>query len=70
MIVNILIILLYALVALLLLELAFFIIGKFIEIPPKVRSLVYGIVGVAFIIWIVQLVLGGGSVPTLWERSK
>lgn len=61
MIITILVILLYALLAVLLLELVFWIIGMFIQIPPRVRSIIYAIVGVLFIIWIVQAVIAGGG---------
>lgn len=66
MLVTLLFILLYAIVAVLILEVIFWIIGMFIAVPPKIRQLVYAIVGVIFIIWIVQLLVGaGGIVPSL-----
>lgn len=64
MITTLLTILLYALVACLVLELVFWIIGFFLPVPPKVRQLVYAIVGVLFIIWIVQS-LSGQALPSL-----
>lgn len=59
MIINLLILLLYALIALLVLQLVFFIVEKFLPIPQPVRQLIYAIVGVLFIIQIAQLFLGG-----------
>lgn len=63
MIVSILIVLLYALFAVLILELVFWVVGLFIQVPPKIRQLVYAIVGVCFIIWIVQLAMAAGGGP-------
>ncbi len=59
MIVSLLFILLYALVALLVLALVFYIVEKFIAIPANVKSIIYAIVGVLLIIQIVQLFVGG-----------
>lgn len=74
MIISLLIVLLYAIVALICLEIVFYIVGKFFydppnEIPSRIRSLVYALVGVLFVIWIVQ-VIAGGSPPVLppWRR--
>lgn len=64
MITAILTIILYALVACLILELVFWIIGLFLPVPPKIRQIVYAIVGVLFIIWIVQS-LSGQALPSL-----
>lgn len=59
MIIALLTILLYAILAVLILEIAFYIVGLLIPVPPKIRQLVYALVGVLFIIQIVQLFLGG-----------
>lgn len=61
MIITILVILLYALVACLVLELQFYVIGLFLTVPGRARQLVYAIVGVLFLIWIVQIVMAGGG---------
>jgi hypothetical protein len=58
MIITLLIILLYALFALLVLELVFWIVGLFVTVPGKVRQIVYAIVGVLFLLWIVQSFAG------------
>lgn len=59
MIISLLLILLYALVALLVLAVIFFIVEKFLPIPPNVKQIIYAIVGVLIIIQIVQLFVGG-----------
>ena len=59
MITSLLFILLYALVALLVLLLCFYIVEKFIPIPAQIKQIIYAIVGVLIIIQIVQLFTGG-----------
>ncbi len=70
--ITILVILLYAVAAALLLELAFWIISLFIEVPPKIRKLVYALVGVLFIIQIVMILFGAGGAPEWlpWPARK
>lgn len=62
MLYAILYLLLYALLMVLVLELIFWIIGMFIPIPPKVRQILYAIAGVILLIYLLQIVLGSGSI--------
>ena len=61
MIITLLYILLYAILAVICLEIIFWIVGLLIAVPAKIRQLVYALAGVLFIIQIAQLFLGGGA---------
>lgn len=62
--ITLLFLLLYALVALLVVELIILIISLFIAVPPKVRQILYAIVGVCLLIWLIEAFLGGVTIPT------
>lgn len=49
---------LYAVIVLIVIELIFYVIGLFFTFPPKIKQLIYAIVGVIFLIKLLQLVLG------------
>lgn len=51
--------LLYALGAILVLELVLYIVGLFLAVPPKVRQLLYAIIGVFVLLYAIQLLLPG-----------
>lgn len=53
----ILFLLLYALIAVLVIELICYILGLFLVIPPKVKQILYAIVGVVLLIYVLQFVL-------------
>jgi hypothetical protein len=57
----ILYLLLYALVAVLVIELICYILGLFLAIPPKVKQLLYAIVGVVLLIYVLQFVFAPGG---------
>lgn len=61
MIISLLILLLYAVLAAIVLEVFFWAIGLFLAVPPKIRQLLYMLVGVVILIQAVQIILGGSG---------
>lgn len=58
-------ILLYAVIGCIVIELIWWIITQFFAPPPKIKQLLYALVGVVILIYLIQLLVG---LPTTYHR--
>lgn len=57
--VSLLILVLYAIVCALVIEIVCWAIGLFIAVPPKIKQLLYAIVGIILLIYVIQMLAAG-----------
>ncbi len=59
LLISFLVLVLYAILCILVIELICWLIGLFLPVPAKIKQLLYAIVGVILIIWLVQALATG-----------